>query len=108
MDFFKRIPTHMDFEGQRKAERIFQVIIVAHAIIGFAIGYAVQQFSYTVYTIIFGFLLSCAIVLPPWPYFRKDPLNWQKFISGDSAQAPHLGVGGTGKSGGTQPSKKKK
>jgi len=92
----------MDFEGQRKAERIFQVIVVAHAIVGFAVGYAFQQFSWTVFTILFGFILSCAIVLPPWPYFRRNPLNWQKAVGGDSAQSS-----GGGKTEKAQSKKKK-
>jgi len=105
MNFFKHIPTHMDFEGQRKAERIFQAVILVHAVIGFAAGYAVQQFSWTVYTIIFGFILSCAIVLPPWPYFRQHPLPWLKVSAADSTQSPSSSSA-TGKSG-AQPKKKK-
>lgn len=97
MDFFKSIPTHMDFEGQRKAERIFQVIILAFAIVGFVAGYAVQQFSWTVYAIILGFLLSCAIVLPPWPCFRRNPLPWQKVYGGDSATVSGAGAKGGNK-----------
>jgi len=103
MDFFKRIPTHMDFEGQRKAERIFQVIIIFHAIVGFAAGYAVQQFSWTVYAILFGFILSCIIILPPWPYFRQNPLPWQK-VSGGEPSSSNVGSGA--KSGGGNKKKK--
>lgn len=76
--FIKNIPSHMDYKGQQKAERFFQVVIVAHGIIGFIIGYLFQQFSYTVYTLAFGFALCCLIILPPWPYFRRNNLNWQK------------------------------
>uniref|UniRef100_A0A914BWW2 Signal peptidase complex subunit 1 n=1 Tax=Acrobeloides nanus TaxID=290746 RepID=A0A914BWW2_9BILA len=69
--------THIDFVGQQKAERIFQVILVVHGIIGFIAGFVTQQLSVSMYTIGFGFLLSCLIVLPPWPFFRRHPLNWQ-------------------------------
>ncbi|VDO97612.1 unnamed protein product [Soboliphyme baturini] len=74
----KSIPVHVDYEGQRLAERIFQVIITVMAVIGFAAGYIVQRFSWTIYSVLFGFVLSCALILPPWPYLRRHPLQWLK------------------------------
>ncbi|XP_037513713.1 signal peptidase complex subunit 1 [Rhipicephalus sanguineus] len=73
-----RIPTYMDFEGQKVAEKIFQVVIVAFALAGLAWGYVVQQFSYTVISLGIGFIISCLLTLPPWPVYRKNPLPWQK------------------------------
>jgi len=72
------IQTHMDFEGQKKAERTFQVIIILFAAVGFVWGYICQQFSQTVYILGAGFVLSCLLTLPPWPMYRLKPLNWQK------------------------------
>ncbi|XP_077533569.1 signal peptidase complex subunit Spase12 [Haemaphysalis longicornis] len=74
----ERIPTYMDFEGQKVAEKIFQVVIVIFAVIGLAWGYIVQQFSYTVITLGIGFVISCLLTLPPWPVYRKNALPWQK------------------------------
>uniref|UniRef100_A0A0N5BV14 Signal peptidase complex subunit 1 n=1 Tax=Strongyloides papillosus TaxID=174720 RepID=A0A0N5BV14_STREA len=68
--------THMDFHGQQKAERIYEIIIVMSAIIGFFIGFFTQQISHMVFSIGFGFALSCIVVLPPWPCFRKHPVQW--------------------------------
>ncbi|CAN8016233.1 unnamed protein product, partial [Ixodes persulcatus] len=50
-----------DFEGQKRAEKIFQTVIVIFAVLGLAWGYAVQQFSYTVLTLGAGFVLSCLV-----------------------------------------------
>ncbi|CAH1773286.1 unnamed protein product [Owenia fusiformis] len=77
-DSIRKIPVHMDYEGQKKAERTFQVIIVLFAIVGFLWGYACQQFSQTVYILGAGFALSCIITLPPWPMYRSNPIQWQK------------------------------
>ncbi|KAG8181620.1 hypothetical protein JTE90_015265 [Oedothorax gibbosus] len=74
----KDLPVHMDFDGQKKAERIFQTILFVFAGTGLLIGYYFQQFSYTVYILGAGFLLSCLLTLPPWPMFRRKPLQWQK------------------------------
>ncbi|XP_054711560.1 signal peptidase complex subunit 1-like [Uloborus diversus] len=75
---FKNLPVHMDFDGQKKAERIFQTIILVFAAAGLITGYTFQQFSYTVYILGAGFVLSCILTLPPWPMYRKKPLQWQK------------------------------
>ncbi|GAB6019928.1 Signal peptidase complex subunit 1 [Chamberlinius hualienensis] len=74
----KSIPTHMDYEGQRLAEKLFQIIIITSGIIGFMIGNYNQRFSYTVYILAAGFVLCCLLTLPPWSFYRKHPLNWQK------------------------------
>ncbi|WAR14904.1 SPCS1-like protein [Mya arenaria] len=74
----KKIPTHMDFAGQQKAERMFQTIILSFATVGLVWGYICQQFSQTMYILITGFVISCLLTLPPWPMFRKTSLKWQK------------------------------
>ncbi|CAF1006923.1 unnamed protein product [Rotaria sp. Silwood1] len=72
--------THMDFRGQKMAERLFQVIIVLFGIIGFIAGYMMQQFSMTIYSVLFGVLISALLTLPPWPMYRNNPVEWQKPI----------------------------
>ncbi|KAI0219944.1 Signal peptidase complex subunit 1 [Lamellibrachia satsuma] len=74
----RNLPTHMDFDGQRRAERTFQVIIILFAVVGFIWGYICQQFSQTMYILCAGFLLSCVLTLPPWPIYRMKSLDWQK------------------------------
>ncbi|XP_011444427.1 signal peptidase complex subunit 1-like [Crassostrea angulata] len=75
---FKKIPCHMDYEGQKRAEQLFQVIIILFGVVGFIWGYICQQFSQTMYILLAGFALSCILTLPPWPMFRRKPLQWQK------------------------------
>ncbi|XP_053214751.1 signal peptidase complex subunit 1-like [Panonychus citri] len=76
--FLESIPTHMDFAGQKKAEKLFQTLILTAAVIGLGIGYYHEQFSYTVYSLGAGFVISCLLTLPPWPMYRKHPVKWQK------------------------------
>jgi signal peptidase complex subunit 1 len=73
----KQIPLFMDFDGQRRAEKMFQIIIVLFATVGFIWGYICQQFSQTIYILFAGFLFACLMTLPPWPMYRRKPLSWQ-------------------------------
>ncbi|CAF0936188.1 unnamed protein product [Didymodactylos carnosus] len=70
--------THMDFIGQKMAERLFQVIIVAFGIVGFISGYILQQYSITIYIVLTGLAVSALLTLPPWPMYRNHPVQWQK------------------------------
>jgi len=77
VDYIMSVETQMDYEGQRKAEKTYQIIITVFGIVGFIWGFIIQQLSATVYFVLGGFALSCLIVLPPWPFFRRNPLPWQ-------------------------------
>lgn len=46
--------------------------------IGFVWGFVVQQYSQTIYILGAGFLLAAIITIPPWPMYRRKPLDWQK------------------------------
>ncbi|XP_019755141.1 signal peptidase complex subunit 1 [Dendroctonus ponderosae] len=85
MDYFKSIPVHMDFEGQHAAEKFSRIIITLFGIVGLIWGYAIQQFSQTVYILASGFFLASILTIPPWPMYRRKPLNWQPAREGDAA-----------------------
>ncbi|XP_052865660.1 signal peptidase complex subunit 1 [Anopheles cruzii] len=72
------IATHMDFEGQGRAEKLSRIIITLFGAVGLLWGYIIQQFSQTVYILIAGVVLASLLTIPPWPIYRKKPLNWQK------------------------------
>ncbi|XP_061641632.1 signal peptidase complex subunit 1 [Phyllopteryx taeniolatus] len=87
LSIFKSIPTHMDYKGQKLAEQIFQGIILISAVIGFVYGLIIQQFGWTVYIVLAGFVVSCIMTLPPWPMYRRNPLPWQLVIPESSAES---------------------
>ncbi|KAF2351073.1 Microsomal signal peptidase 12kDa subunit [Trinorchestia longiramus] len=70
------ISDYMDYEGQRLAERIFQVIIVLFGSVGWLYGYYVQDFKMTVMALGAGFALAFLVTIPPWPLYRRSPLKW--------------------------------
>ncbi|CAK9292122.1 unnamed protein product [Gordionus sp. m RMFG-2023] len=67
-----------DYEGQLLAEKIYQSIIIIFGVLGFLLGYYFQLFSYTVYLLGIGILISSLMVIPAWPIYRQKPLKWQK------------------------------
>merc|ERR1712027_224611 len=78
LDYFKSIPTHMDFDGQARAENLSRIIVVLFGLVGLVWVYIIQQFSQTVYILGAGLVLATILTVPPWPLYRLKPLKWQK------------------------------
>jgi len=66
----------IDFEGQRLAELITTVLLGASGILAFFIGYLTQNIHLTVWIGLAGTLATFAVVVPPWPFYNKNPLPW--------------------------------
>ncbi|KAI4827429.1 hypothetical protein KUCAC02_030823 [Chaenocephalus aceratus] len=60
--------------------------IPSHMVIGFVYGLIIEQFGWTVYIVLAGFVVSCVLTLPPWPMYRQNPLSWQPIIPETSAE----------------------
>ncbi|CAK6435507.1 unnamed protein product [Pipistrellus nathusii] len=76
LEHLSSLPMQMDYKGQKLAEQMFQGIILFSAIVGFIYGYVTEQFGWTVYIVMAGFVFSCLLTLPPWPIYRRHPLKW--------------------------------
>ncbi|TGZ62616.1 hypothetical protein CRM22_007337 [Opisthorchis felineus] len=72
---------YMDYKGQKRAEWCMNIIMGIFFLIAFPLGYFKEMLSVSVFTVLAGSALAAVVVLPPWPCFRRDPLNWQKPIS---------------------------
>jgi len=78
----------IDFEGQKKAEIYTQWILISSAVIGFAVGFALQNLLVTLGIFGAGFVTALAVVVPPWPMFNEHPIAWLPADhKGDTMQA---------------------
>lgn len=68
----------MDYEGQGFAEKLSRIIVTLFGAVGLIWGYMIQHFSQTCWILVAGFALAFVLTVPPWPMYRKKPLNWHK------------------------------
>ncbi|CAG9318337.1 SPCS1 [Blepharisma stoltei] len=73
---FWNIMGEIDYVGQKKAEYLYKVIILVSCLIGFAISCITKQFMYTGYAAMISTIVSLILVVPPWPWYKKNPLTW--------------------------------
>lgn len=45
-------------------------------LIAFNVGYTTQDIAMTIKIGLAGTLLTSLIVVPPWPFFKKNPFKW--------------------------------
>jgi len=65
---------YMEIKGQRVAELLYQVIIVASAAVGFVYGAIVRSFIWCFYGWAFGTAVACLLCIPEWPIYQRDKL----------------------------------
>ena len=66
----------IDFEGQRKADQLNNLILSLTTVIALVAGYALQSMLLTFGIYGAGFLTALLVVVPPWPCYNKNPVNW--------------------------------
>ena len=81
-----------DFEGQRLAELLTTVLLGAAGvrlpsltltpassplqIIAFLVGFMTQDIRLSLYVGLAGTALTFLVVVPPWPFYNKNPEGW--------------------------------
>ncbi|KAI9813754.1 MAG: hypothetical protein M1827_003544 [Pycnora praestabilis] len=66
----------IDFEGQRQADFLTTGLLATAGAIAFIVGYTLQNIYLSLYIGLGGTALTFLVVVPPWPYFNKTPVNW--------------------------------
>ncbi|GAB1320584.1 hypothetical protein MFIFM68171_10794 [Madurella fahalii] len=66
----------IDFEGQKLAEFLVNVALTLVGTIAFVVGYILQDIKLAVYVALGGTALVFVLVVPPWPFFNRNPVKW--------------------------------
>lgn len=72
----------IDFDGQRRAEVIATLLLAFSALTSFNVGYMTQDIVLAIKIGLAGTLLTFLVVVPPWPFFNKNPVKWLPAGSG--------------------------
>ncbi|KAF9352479.1 hypothetical protein BGX34_012127 [Mortierella sp. NVP85] len=67
---------HIDFQGQRLADHLTQGLISAFGVVGFLVGFLLQDIRLSLYIFVAGTVLTSVLVIPAWPYFKKNSVRW--------------------------------
>ncbi|PIA14777.1 SPC12-domain-containing protein [Coemansia reversa NRRL 1564] len=78
MDFLKPAfeSGRIDFEGQNLASTLSTLLIACAGGVALAVGFALQRLDVCFYAYALCIVAAYAVVLPPWPFFRRHPLVW--------------------------------
>jgi len=66
----------MDWLGQKRAEMLMQVLLVASAVAAFLVGYVRADFQLMLLVYAGSVVLTALVTVPNWPFFNHNPLKW--------------------------------
>lgn len=66
----------IDFHGQQLADLLITRLIILSSALAFLVGIVMQDMFLTTCIGLGGVALTVVVVLPPWPFFNKNPVNW--------------------------------
>ncbi|KAI4336591.1 hypothetical protein L6164_015101 [Bauhinia variegata] len=66
----------MDWQGQKLAEQLMQIMLLAFAVVAFAVGYIIGSFQMMIFIYAGGVVLTTLVTVPNWPFFNRHPLKW--------------------------------
>ncbi|XP_043706772.1 probable signal peptidase complex subunit 1 [Telopea speciosissima] len=78
----------MDWQGQKLAELLMQVMLVVFAVGAFITGYAMGSFQMMLIIYAVGVVLTTLITVPNWPFFNRHPLKWLDPIEAERHPKP--------------------
>ncbi|KAI3780068.1 hypothetical protein L2E82_09943 [Cichorium intybus] len=87
----------MDWQGQKVAEQLMQIMLVVFAIAAFITGYVLGSFQLMLYVYAGGVVLTTLITIPNWPFFNRHPLKWLDPSEAEKHPKPQVVMGSVSK-----------
>lgn len=66
----------IDFKGQKLAELLATALLITAGAFSFIVGFFLQDIVLALYIGIGVAALTFLLVVPPWPFFRRHPVQW--------------------------------
>ncbi|KAJ1644398.1 hypothetical protein J3B02_001292 [Coemansia erecta] len=66
----------IDFQGQDLAGSLATALLALSATVSLGVGFLQKTLSMTFYVYAIGVLLTYLVVLPAWPFFKRNQVNW--------------------------------
>ncbi|KAJ1913903.1 hypothetical protein H4219_005010 [Mycoemilia scoparia] len=66
----------IDLKGQQLAEKIYTFTLFISGALSILVSIYFNEIMYSFYGLGIGLAVSWVLVIPPWPCFNKNPLNW--------------------------------
>ncbi|WOL04190.1 putative signal peptidase complex subunit 1 [Canna indica] len=82
----------MDWQGQKRAEALMQIMLLVSAIATFGIGYTIGSFQMMMLTYAGGVVLTALVTVPNWPFFNRHPLKWLDSSEAERHPKPQVNV----------------
>ncbi|KAK8512793.1 hypothetical protein V6N12_030209 [Hibiscus sabdariffa] len=82
----------MDWQGQKLAEQIMQILLLAFAVVSFVAGYVLGSFQMMMLVYAGGVTLIALITVPNWPFYNRHPLNWLDPSEAEKHPRPQVAV----------------
>ena len=92
----------MDWQGQKLAEQLMQMLLLAFAGIGFASGYIMASFHMMIIIYACGVVLTTLVIGLNWPLFNRCPIKWLDPIEVEKHPKPQQSVNANSKKKPTQ------
>ena len=68
----------VDFEGQKFVETFTVSVVSSTSLVGFILGYLLQDYDLMRNLIFAGILASMVVTLPSWPFLKRNPIEWRE------------------------------
>lgn len=74
----------IDYEGQKLVESLSTLVFAFVGVVSFIAGFVSQDIIRTLYIGIGGSALVFVLAVPPWPFYKRNPIAWLPVLAFDN------------------------
>lgn len=68
----------IEFEGQRRSEIIYKVILTVYLVVSILVSFVTQRLKDGVFIMAGGLILSVLLCVSAWPMYKRHRYKWLK------------------------------